>query len=106
MGIQHNGGGGRGGAAEPVPRWLRLAMISDRAGSAWFIGAGFFFAPVLAIVSPWPMVAALMWATIGAASIWLALLGVVMAIGLAKLLRENAEVPEEYWWSLLGKQGV
>ena len=31
-----------------IPRWLRFVLISDRAGSAAYIGAGFFFAPVLA----------------------------------------------------------
>ena len=37
-----------------VPRWLRFVLASDRAGSAWYIGTGFFFAPVLAVLSPWP----------------------------------------------------
>ena len=38
----------------PIPRWLHFVLISDRAGSAWYIGLGFFFAPVLAVLSPWP----------------------------------------------------
>src|SRR5206468_7481806 len=40
----------RGGMTteQKIPRWLRFVLISDRAGSAWYIGAGFFFAPVLA----------------------------------------------------------
>ncbi len=38
----------------PIPRWLRFVLIFDRAGSAWYIGAGFFFAPVLAVLSPCP----------------------------------------------------
>ena len=35
-------------AAPSIPRWLRFVLKSDRAGSAWYIGTGFFFAPVLA----------------------------------------------------------
>ena len=26
----------------PIPRWLRFVLASDRAGSAWYIGTGFF----------------------------------------------------------------
>ena len=38
-----------GQTADPsIPRWLRFVLKSDRAGSAWYIGTGFFFAPVLA----------------------------------------------------------
>ena len=43
-----------GHAASSIPRWLRFVLKSDRAGSAWYIGTGFFFAPVLAVFSPWP----------------------------------------------------
>ena len=25
-----------------IPKWLRFVLIADRAGSAWYIGAGFF----------------------------------------------------------------
>ncbi len=32
-----------------IPRWLRFVLKSDRAGSAWYIGPGFFFAPALAV---------------------------------------------------------
>lgn len=91
-------------SSQPISRWLRFVLISDRAGSAWFIGCGFFFAPVLAILAPWPFVTTVLWVLIGAASLWLALLGVAMAIGLAKVLRSNAEIPEEFWWSLLDRQ--
>ena len=35
-----------------VPRWLRVVLRCDRAGSSWYIGTGFFFAPVLAVLSP------------------------------------------------------
>ncbi len=85
----------------PIPRWLRFVLASDRAGSAWYIGAGFFFAPVLAVLSPWPVVTAVLWAVIGLAGLWLGLLGVAMAVGLARVLRSGAEIPEDYWRTLV-----
>ena len=85
----------------PVPRWLEFVMRSDRAGSAWYVGMGFFFAPVLAVVSPWPFVTVAMWTFIGLAGLWLGLLGVAMATGLAMVLRSDGEIPEDYWWSLI-----
>jgi hypothetical protein len=85
----------------PVPRWLRFVMASDRAGSAWYVGAGFFFAPALAVLSPWPLVTAVLWGVIGLAGSWLGLLGIAMAIGLARVLRSGAEIPEDYWRSLV-----
>ena len=88
-------------AEAPVPRWLRLVLASDRTGSAWYIGTGFFFAPVLAVLSPWPVVTAVLWGVIGVAGLWLGLLGVPMAVGLARILRSGAEVPEDYWRSLV-----
>lgn len=68
----------------PIPRWLRFVLTSDRAGSAWYIGAGFFFAPVLAVLSPWPTITAVLWWIIGLAGLWLGLLGIAMAVGLAR----------------------
>ena len=88
-------------AKAPVPRWLRLVLASDRAGSAWYVGASFFFAPVLAVLSPWPAVTAVLWGVIGLAGLWLGLLGVAMAIGLARVLRSGAEIPEDYWRTLV-----
>lgn len=87
--------------AAPIPRWLRFVLASDRAGSAWYIGAGFFFAPVLAVLSPWPALTAVLWAVIGLAGLWLGLLGVAMAVGLARVLRCGAEIPEDYWRTLV-----
>ncbi|PEG36438.1 hypothetical protein CRI77_23220 [Mycolicibacterium duvalii] len=84
-----------------IPRWLRLVMVCDRAGSAWFIGAGFFFAPILVLVSPWPVLTTVAWVLIGAAAVWLGLLGVVMATGLALVLRSNGEVGEDFWRSII-----
>ncbi|MFZ0835264.1 MAG: hypothetical protein WAM92_19745 [Mycobacterium sp.] len=84
-----------------VPRWLRLVLISDRAGSSWYVGTGFFFAPALALVSPWSAVTAVLWVLIGLAGLWLGLLGIAMATGLAMVLRRGGEIPEEYWWSIL-----
>ncbi|MCV7442935.1 hypothetical protein AWB91_18640 [Mycobacterium paraense] len=88
-------------AQAPIPRWLRFVLASDRAGSAWYIGAGFFFAPVLAVLSPWPALTAALWAVIGLAGLWLGLLGVAMAVGLARVLRSGAEIPEDYWRTLV-----
>lgn len=85
----------------PIPRWLRVVLICDRAGSSWYIGPGFFFAPVLALVSPWPALTAALWVFIALAGLWLGLLGVAMATGLAVVLRSNAEIPEDYWRSIL-----
>jgi hypothetical protein len=84
-----------------VPRWLRVVLASDRAGSAWYIGAGFFFAPLLAVLSPWPAVTAVLWVVIAVAGLWLGLLGIAMAVGLARILRSGAEIPESYWRTLV-----
>jgi hypothetical protein len=93
---------GAGEAPGPVPGWLRFVLISDRAGSAWYVGTGFFFAPLLAVLSPWPAVTTVLWVLIALAGLWLGLLGVAMAAGLTMILRSDAEIPEDYWWSLLG----
>jgi hypothetical protein len=84
-----------------IPGWLRFVLICDRAGSAWYIGTGFFFAPVLAVLSPWPTVTAVCWVIIGLAGLWLGLLGIAMATGLAMVLRAGAEIPEDYWRSII-----
>jgi hypothetical protein len=88
-------------AEAPVPRWLRFVLASDRAGSAWYVGGGFFFAPVLAALSPWPAVTATLWGVIAVAGLWLGLLGIAMAVGLARILRSGAEIPEDYWRTLV-----
>jgi hypothetical protein len=88
-------------AGSPVPRWLRFVLASDRAGSAWYIGLGFFFAPVLAVLSAWPTITAVLWAIIALAGLLLGLLGIAMAIGLARILRSGKEIPEDYWRSLV-----
>ena len=72
---------------QKIPQWLHFVLISDRAGSAAYIGAGFFFAPVLAVLSPWPALTAACWVIIGLAGLWLGLLGIAMAAGLAMVLR-------------------
>jgi hypothetical protein len=84
-----------------IPRWLRFVLISDRAGSAAYIGAGFFFAPVLAVLSPWPTLTAVCWVVIALAGLWLGLLGIAMATGLAIVLRAGVEIPEDYWRSII-----
>ena len=86
---------------QKIPRWLRFVLIADRTGSAAYIGAGFFFAPVLAVLSPWPMLTAVCWVIIGLAGLWLGLLGIAMAAGLAMVLSAGAEIPEDYWHSIV-----
>ena len=90
--------------APAIPRWLRFVLRSDRAGSSWYIGLGFFFAPVLAVLSPWPAITAVLWVVIGLAGLWLGLLGVAMATGLAMVMRTGEEIPEDYWRSILDYQ--
>ncbi|MBX7455086.1 hypothetical protein GR927_44490 [Mycolicibacterium sp. 3033] len=84
-----------------TPRWLRIVLVCDRAGSAWYVGTGFFFAPVLAVVSPWPPVTAALWVAIGLAGLWLGLLGLAMATGLAIVLRTGGELDEDYWRTII-----
>ncbi|MGV0812946.1 hypothetical protein ABQF34_13385 [Mycolicibacterium boenickei] len=84
-----------------IPRWLHFVMAADRAGSAAYVGAGFFFAPVLAVVSPWPALTTVLWIAIALAGLWLGLLGIAMATGLAMVLRSNTEIPEDYWRSII-----
>jgi hypothetical protein len=89
-----------------VPRWLAFVLTSDRAGSSWYIGAGFFFAPVLAVLAPWPEVRTLLWVVIALAGLWLGLLGIAMATGLAMILRAGGEIPDDYWRSMLGDRST
>ena len=91
--------------ATPIPRWLRFVMTADRAGSAAYVGTGFFFAPVLAVVSPWPAVTVVLWIVIAVFGLWLGLLGIAMATGLAIVLRSGAEIPEDYWRSIIDYPG-
>lgn len=84
-----------------IPRWLRFVLRCDRAGSSWYIGTGFFFAPALAVVSPWPALTTVLWAVIALAGLWLGLLGIAMAAGLSLVLRSNTEIGEDYWRSII-----
>ncbi|KHO20596.1 hypothetical protein [Mycolicibacterium setense] len=84
-----------------IPRWLHFVMAADRAGSAAYIGTGFFFAPALVLASPWPVLTTVLWLAIAAAGLWLGLLGIAMATGLAIVLRSNTEIPEDYWRSII-----
>jgi hypothetical protein len=83
-----------------IPGWLRFVLKSDRAGSSWYIGLGFFFAPALIVVSPWQALTTALWVVIALAGLWLGLLGIAMATGLAIVLRSGAEIPEDYWRSV------
>jgi hypothetical protein len=42
-----------------------------------------------------------MWLVIGLAGLWLGVLGIAMAVGLAIVLRSGAEIPEDYWRSII-----
>jgi hypothetical protein len=42
-----------------------------------------------------------MWVIIALAGLWLGLLGVAMAPGLAMVMRSGAEVPDDYWRSII-----
>ena len=90
----------------PIPRWLHTVLRCDRAGSSWYIGTGFFFAPALAVLSPWPTLTAVAWVLIALAGLWLGLLGIAMATGLAMVLRRNGEIDEDYWRSVLDYRSV
>src|SRR5690349_7169181 len=84
-----------------TPPWLRIVLICDRTGSAWYVGTGFFFAPILAVVSPGPHVTTALWVAIGVAGLWLGLLGLAMATGLAMVLRSGGDIGEDYWRSVI-----
>ncbi|MFN8042806.1 MAG: hypothetical protein U0S13_05590 [Mycobacterium sp.] len=85
----------------PIPRWLELVMKADRAGSSWYVGTGFFFAPVLAVVAPWHAVTVVIWVLVALVGLWLGLLGIAMATGLSLVLRSNTEIPEDYWRTIV-----
>ena len=76
-------------------------MKADRAGSSWYVGAGFFFAPLLALAAPWHAATVAIWVLVGLAGLWLGLLGIAMATGLALALRSNTEISEDYWRSIV-----
>ena len=42
-----------------------------------------------------------LWAVIAVAGLWLGLLGIAMATGLAIVLRSGQEIPEDYWRSII-----
>lgn len=88
---------GDGSAKPPFPRWLRTVMAFDRTGTLWYIGASLLFAPILAALSPWPTITAILWGFIGLAGLYLGLLGIAMAAGLAGVMKSGSEMPEECW---------
>jgi hypothetical protein len=51
-------------------------------------------------VSPWPALTTAVWVVIALAGLWLGLLGIAMATGLAIELKSGAEIPEAYWRSI------
>ena len=49
-----------------------------------------------------PVVTTVLWVVIALAGLWLGLLGIAMATGLTMIMRAGAEIPDDYWRSLLG----
>ncbi len=73
-------------AHSPIPRWLRFVLASDRAGSAWYVGLGFFICSRAGVaVAMANVITAMLWAVITFAGLWLGLLGIAMAVGLARV---------------------
>jgi hypothetical protein len=56
-------------------------------------------------VSPWPALTTAVWVVIALAGLWLGLLGIAMATGLAIVLKSGAEIPEAYWRSIFDYPG-
>jgi hypothetical protein len=81
-------------------------MTSDAAGSSWYLAASFLFTPILAVLSPWPTVTAILRWVIGIVGLCLGLLGIAMAAGLARVLRSGAEIPDEYRHSMINNDGA
>ncbi|MFA5707710.1 hypothetical protein [Mycolicibacterium sp.] len=94
-----------GSCGPSIPAWLTFVLKADRAGSSWYVGTGFFFAPLLVVLSPWPVLTAVAWVLIALVGLWLGLLGIAMATGLALVLRSGGEIPEDYWRSILDYPG-
>lgn len=84
-----------------LPRWLRPVMVADRTLSAWFVGCGFGFAPLLLALTDAPWAFALAVTVIALAGLWLGLLGVGMAVGLGHVLRAGDELPHDFWASII-----
>ncbi|MGV9712764.1 hypothetical protein ACWDTI_19130 [Gordonia sp. NPDC003424] len=82
---------------QPAPAWLLAVMRCDKAGSAWYVGAGFFFAPALVFLDPWPLLRTVALVVIALIGLWLGLLGIAMATGLAIVLRRGDELPNSFW---------
>ena len=53
------------------------------------------------MLSPWPTITAILWAVIAISGLWLGLLGIAMATGLAIVLRSGEEISEDYWRSII-----
>ncbi len=84
-----------------APRWLRVVILSDKNLSAFYVGAAFTFAPVLIVADPWRPLVIAAWVLIATAGLWLGILGILMATGLAMVLRAGDQMPDSYWDSVL-----
>ena len=56
---------------------------------------------MLVLASPSSTLTTALWIAIGLTGLWLGLLGIAMAAGLAIVLRSGAEIPEDYWRSII-----
>ncbi|MBJ8347748.1 hypothetical protein [Antrihabitans sp. YC2-6] len=82
-------------------RLLRLVLKCDRAGSAWFIGIALALAPLLVLVEPLRDMDWLIFVPMLGFAIWLALLGVCMALGLTLSAHAGEDLPENWWLTML-----
>ncbi|SIR90291.1 hypothetical protein SAMN05445060_1568 [Williamsia sterculiae] len=81
--------------------FLRLAMRCDRVGSAWFVGLGLVVSPVVAVLDVPTGWMYAVWGVIITGAVWLAVLGVIMAVELSLALRSGATLSDEFWSSVL-----
>ena len=84
-----------------APRWLRAVILSDKHLSAAYVGGAFTFAPILLAIDPWPPLVVVATVLIATAALWLGILGLLMALGLALVLRSGDQMPDAYWDSVL-----
>ncbi|WP_235456686.1 hypothetical protein [Williamsia sp. Leaf354] len=89
-----------------APRWLRVVILGDKNLSAFYVGAAFTFAPLLIAFDPWRPLVIVAWTLIATAGLWLGILGILMAAGLALVLRAGDEMPDSYWDSVLTRPGA
>jgi hypothetical protein len=83
------------------PRFLRLVMRLDQAGSAAFIVVALLAAPTLTWLAGFPTALRVVGMLLLGYAVALAALGVCMAYGLSRSLSRGEELPDQMWISLL-----